>query len=129
MNDTGTGVPTIHAEDIIGGIDQVNDVEFIVHRHGVSLRYRVHVHDRMHQSRFTVEGFDPQRCQWNEVASILSTTYSYCPGADVRAQVTDPASALITSPHNPDTALKAASWQKIVHALTERVHKAFDWPL
>ncbi|MEV0297084.1 hypothetical protein [Nocardia sp. NPDC050710] len=128
MIDSGTGVPMLTVEDIIGGHGQVNDVVFIVIRHGVSLRYQIHVDDHLRQSRFRVAAFDSQRVQWNPIASIVSASFAIASGPDP-TEVTAPESRWIASPYNDDPSVKAASWQKIVVALTEQVYLAFGWPL
>lgn len=126
MIDNGSGTPTLTIEDIIGGCDQVNEIAFVIRRRDVSLRYHLRVDDHLSQSRSLVEAFDPTPRRWNLVWSIRPATYAFANGPDP-AEVTAHRSRLTANPYNRDTAVKAASWQKIIDTLTETVYQIFDW--
>lgn len=127
MIDSGTGAPTLTVDDIIE-TGQGSAVTLAVRRQGVALRFHLRLNGSyISQSRFTVEAFDPGRCQWNPVWDITPTTYTYTDGRETDA-VTDPRSRLIAHPSNRDITRQAASWQKIIDALTDKVYDVFDLP-
>ncbi|MGF6886314.1 hypothetical protein ABIA39_000281 [Nocardia sp. GAS34] len=108
--------PRLSAADIIGGPQQRNDVTVLTERHGVPVRYRLHVDRYIAQSHFLVEAWDPGARTWNELWAIPQATYTF-PGA--REHDAAPAWRLIASPDVHDPHAKAASWQQIIDTLTE----------
>lgn len=90
------------------------------------LRFGLKVDSYMSQSMFAVEVFSRHRLQWNGLWSIPPTAYRIHPGTQDPALVADPSSTLIASPDRNDSALKAASWQKIIHEFTARADAILD---
>ncbi|MBF6173603.1 hypothetical protein [Nocardia blacklockiae] len=111
--------PALTADDIHGGCQQVNNVTLFTERHGVRLRYRLHLDDVLTQSAFTVDVYSREQLAWNTVWSVSPDTYRYPDGPTSNADLMNPASQFIASPLSRDTVVKTASWQKIVNALTD----------
>ncbi|MEU8901336.1 hypothetical protein AB0C65_36090 [Nocardia sp. NPDC048505] len=121
-NNTVQQPPKLTAADIIGGRDQVNHVTIAAERHGVQLRYVLRVDHYLNQSRFIVEGFSKVDLGWKVLWSITPNTYAYIPGPADRS-TTDPNTNRIANPADMENAAKAASWQKIINALTEHADR------
>ncbi|WP_280336378.1 hypothetical protein [Nocardia wallacei] len=100
--------PRLTVADIVGGRDQCNDVIVFTERHGVALRYRLHIDLHLPQSHFLVEAFDPARRQWNVLWAIPQATYTF----------DGPHGRRIAAPDDRDPHHKAASWQQIIDTLT-----------
>ncbi len=107
--------PQLATGDIIGGAQQRNDVALLTERHGVPLRYLLHVDSHLGQSYFIVEAYDPALRAWNPLWGIPQASYTF-QGSEVAD--TDPDTNVITSPYHSDKSRKARSWQKIMDTLT-----------
>ncbi|WP_280311206.1 hypothetical protein [Nocardia abscessus] len=118
MIDTGTGAPTLTPDDILGGKCQVNQILFRIVRNGVHLLYILRIDSHRAQCRFTVDAFHHIDNRWYQLWWIPPQTYTFSRGHK-REELIDPQSAVIASPNDgDDNELKAASWQKIVNALS-----------
>ncbi|KZM70262.1 hypothetical protein [Nocardia terpenica] len=107
--------PQLTLAHITGGCAQRNDVIVFAERHGVPLRYRLHIDNTRHQSYFLVEAYDPDRRQWNGLWTIPPATYTFDGYAWQEAA---PEWPHIASPYGRDPFHKMTSWQKIIDSLT-----------
>ncbi|MGY2116612.1 hypothetical protein ACW9HR_22130 [Nocardia gipuzkoensis] len=117
MIDTGSGVPTLTPSDIIGGKEQVNEILFRIVRNHVHLRYSLRIDRHTPQCSFTVDAYHPSGHRWHPLWCIPPRTYHFAEGREPE-EVTDPQSAMIARPNSDEIHRKAASWQKIVNALS-----------
>ncbi|WP_280378343.1 hypothetical protein [Nocardia wallacei] len=120
--------PFLTVDDILGGYQQVNDITLFTERHGVRLRYRLHLDDYLPQSFFTVEAYSREQLAWNTVWTVSPDTYRYNEDPISDAVLIDPGSTFIASPLSRDIEIKQASWQKIVNALSASADRVLRPP-
>lgn len=98
--------PTLQASNIVGGSQQINDVEFLTNTdEGHSLRWTIHRDSYANQSRYVLAVWSKAELKWNDVWSLNPIQYS----------------KIMVSPYGPCAEEKATSWQV---ALDELAHHA-----
>ncbi|MFI6168820.1 hypothetical protein ACIBCN_18715 [Nocardia sp. NPDC051052] len=120
MIDIKEGTPQLAASDIGDSSGANNEVVLLATYDDVKVRYQLYLDRYIDQCMFRADAYDRANRVWNELWSIPQRTYRYPLEAADKMKVTDPTSPIIADPDSsPNTA--AASWQKIINALTQKV--------